>query len=161
MVIVLMGVAGSGKTTIGEALATRLSWPFYDADGFHPAENIEKMSRGIALTDRDRDPWLAAIRNKIDSLVAQNRSAILGCSALKEEYRQRLREGHPEVELVYLTADYSLIHSRIAARPGHFFKKDLLKSQFDDLEEPRRALSVSAAQRPDQIVEEIVRRLSL
>ena len=135
-VILLMGVAGSGKSTMGEALAQEFAWPYRDADSFHPAANIEKMSRGEALTDDDRWPWLDAIAAWIDDRRTLDERGIVSCSALKRVYRDRLLAGRPDVRLVYLQGDKSLIGSRMARREDHFMPTALLDSQFAALEEP-------------------------
>ncbi len=135
-VIVLMGVAGSGKSTIGAALADEFGWPYRDADSFHPQANIAKMSRGEALTDDDRWPWLDAIAAWIDACRNANTCAIVSCSALKRIYRDRLLAGRADVRLVYLEGDRRVIGARMAARQGHFMPTTLLDSQFRTLEEP-------------------------
>lgn len=155
MVIVLIGVAGSGKTTIGQKLAAALGWPFRDADEFHSAANIAKMATGIPLDDDDRRPWLAAIRAYIDERAAKGENAIVTCSALKESYRQVLADGRPEVKLVHLAGRFGLILDRLSHRAGHFMKADMLESQFATLELPTNALVVDIAQPPDAIVAEI------
>lgn len=142
MVVIVMGVTGSGKTTVGERLASELAWPFYDADSFHPPENVARMSRGIPLTDADREPWLAAIRARIDEVVAAGGSAVIGCSALKHAYRRVLGEGQPSVRFVYLRGDEALIGERLRHRVGHFMNPQLLGSQFDTLEEPPPAAAL-------------------
>ena len=159
MVIVLMGVAGSGKTTVGLALAAQLGWTFRDADEFHPPANVDKMSHGIPLTDRDREPWLAAIRAYIDDMLARGDSAVVTCSALKERYRRIVVSDPAQVKLVYLTGDFALIADRLRARHGHFMKPEMLTSQLADLEPPRDALTVDIAQPPDAIAAEIKRAL--
>ena len=161
MVIVLMGVAGSGKTTVGRMLAAQLGWPFRDADEFHPPANVEKMSHGIPLTDRDREPWLAAIRRYIDETLARGGRAVVTCSALKEHYRQIIVADPARVKLVYLTGDLALVAERLRAREGHFMKAGMLSSQFADLEPPRDALTVDVAQSPEAIVTEIRKGLEL
>jgi gluconokinase len=155
MVIVLMGVAGSGKTTVGMELAAQLGWSFRDADEFHPPANVEKMSRSIPLTDRDRAPWLAAIRAHIDDCVARGESAVLTCSALKARYRAVLLGDPARVKLVHLAGRRDLIVARMRARQGHFFKEELLASQFADLEPPADALVVDIAPPPAEIVAQI------
>ena len=155
LVIVLIGVAGSGKTTIGLKLAGALGWPFRDADEFHPAENIAKMSSGIALTDRDRGPWLAAIRAYIDERLGRGESAVLTCSALRESYRQTIVPDPARVKLVHLAGDYRLILERLQHRQGHFMKPEMLKSQFETLEPPQDALVVDVALSPEAIVAQI------
>lgn len=134
--LLVMGVAGSGKSTAGENLAVELGWPFRDADSFHPAANIAKMSAGIPLTDDDRWPWLAAIAAWIDERRDTGAPGIVSCSALKRSYRRILLDGRPDVRLVYLQGDKSLIAGRMARRTGHFMPPALLDSQFATLEEP-------------------------
>jgi gluconokinase len=139
MVIVITGPAGAGKTTVGKRLADALGWAFHDADDFHPPGSVGRMSAGLPLTDADRLPWLAALRDLIERLVQQSTPAVLACSALKEEYRRLLLppEAEPgEVRFVYLRASRPLLARRLATRGGHFFPLELLASQFDDLEEP-------------------------
>ena len=153
---IVMGVSGSGKTTVGNALASELGWDFYDADDFHPPESISKMEDGIALTDSDRAPWLAALHRLIESCLTRNRPGVLACSALKERYRQRLIEGHDEVQLVYLRGSYELIWSRMSARKDHYMKPEMLTSQFEALEAPANALTVDISLPVDEIVQEIL-----
>jgi carbohydrate kinase (thermoresistant glucokinase family) len=155
MVVILMGVAGSGKTTIGTKLATELGWTFRDADEFHPAANVAKMTSGIPLTDTDRGPWLAAIRNHIDACLANGESAVVTCSALRESYRQVLTDGTRRVKLVHLAGDYGLILRRLGERQGHFMRPEMLQSQFATLETPPDALTIDVAQPPEAIVAEI------
>lgn len=152
MILILMGVAGSGKTTIGQLLAQELCWPFYDGDDFHPSANIDKMSRGVALTDEDRVAWLASLRQLIERLLGERRSAIVACSALKQSYRHNLQGEDDEVRFVYLKGDRDLMRQRLERRSGHFMKANLLTSQFETLEEPRGVLTVDAARTPQAIV---------
>lgn len=161
MAILLMGVAGSGKTTVGLKLAAALGWSFRDADDFHPPENVAKMSSGIPLTDRDRAPWLAAIRAHLDTSLARGESAIVTCSALKESYRQTLISDPAKVKLVHLAGDYQTILERLNARQGHFMKPEMLKSQFETLEPPQGALVASITETPDAIVARIRQAFSL
>lgn len=161
MVILVMGVAGSGKTTVGQALARELGWSFADADDFHPPANIAKMSAGHPLDDADRAPWLAAIRAYIDSCLAGGRAAVVTCSALKERYRQVLIGDPQQVRLVYLSGSREVLLSRLSQRTGHFMGPGLLDSQLATLEPPRDALTVDVTPPPDQIVAEIRSRLGV
>jgi len=154
-----MGVVGSGETTVGTLLARKLGWRFADADDFHPAENIRKISQGIPLTDADRAPWLAAMRAAIQQWQSQGKSVVLACSALKHSYREELRAG--DVRFVYLKGDAQLIAQRLHSRRDHFATDSILSSQFADLEEPKDALTVSIAQPPELIAEEIFHKLKL
>ena len=155
-----MGTTGAGKTTIGKLLARQLGWEFDDADSFHPAANIEKMSRGIPLGDADRAPWLAALHNAIAQWIAAGKNVVLACSALKQSYREELSVG-PDVKIVYLKGSYELFALRIHERHGHFAGEGILAGQFADLEEPKDAVTVDASLTPQEIVSEIRRRLAL
>lgn len=152
-----MGVVGAGKTTVGNLLAQKLGWIFADADDFHPAANIEKMSRGVPLDDSDRAPWLKALHDSILRWNAKRNSAVLACSALKRKYRDELRA--PGVQFVYLQGNPELIRERLHSRRGHFATDSILQSQFADLEAPADAINVSIDQTPEAIVDEIVREL--
>ncbi len=156
-----MGVAGSGKTTVGRLLAQDLHWPYHEADSFHSAANKEKMGRGVPLDDADRAPWLAAIRRAIDECVAQGRNAVFSCSALKEQYRRVLAGGLPCVRLVYLTGSRALLAARLAGRSGHYMKPGMLDSQLATLEPPRDALTLDVGPTPEELVAEIRRQLKL
>lgn len=158
MIAVLMGVSGSGKTTVGQALAVRLGWEFLDADDFHPPANREKMARGVPLDDTDREPWLDALAAVLRERRESGRSVVLACSALKETYRDRLRVG-PDVRFVYLKGDFALLRRRLASRHGHYFGPDLLASQLATLEEPASALVVDAGEAPADIVRRIALEL--
>jgi len=163
-VVVVMGVASSGKTSLGERLAERLGWPFRDADSFHPPENVAKMAGGTPLTDEDRKPWLAAIAAWIDDLRATGEHGIVTCSALKRAYRQVIVGDRPDVALVYLKGSRELIGRRMAARQHHFMPPALLDSQFAALEEPgadERPLVVSVEDSKDAIVQDVIDRLGL
>ena len=169
MIILVMGITGSGKTTVGRLLAERLNWEFADADDFHSAANKEKMHSGIPLTDADREPWLLAIRDQIWRWIAANKNGVITCSALKQSYRDLLLspgEGNTaadasDIKIVYLRGSYDLIAERVRARTGHFAGEELLSSQFAALEEPRDAVTIDVNQTPEQIVDEALRRLHL
>jgi gluconokinase len=150
-----MGVAGSGKSTIGRLLASALNWKFYDADDFHSADNVRKMASGIPLTDEDRRPWLTALRNLIAERAERGENAVLACSALKRAYREALTSGNGEVVVIYLKADAELIRERLAHRRGHFMTAQLVESQFETLQEPEDAIVIPAGWPPDRIVESI------
>ncbi len=161
MIILLMGVAGAGKTTVGALLADDLGWLFYDGDAFHPAANVEKMRQNVPLTDADRLPWLTALRRLIDKLVRQETSAVVTCSAIKQAYRDRLLDGPGDARLVYLKGDFALIRERMQTRRSHYFKADLLRSQFDALEEPASGLVIDITQPLEAMVQQIRQALSL
>jgi gluconokinase len=161
MIVIVMGVSGAGKTLIGELLAERLRCAFVDGDVFHSAANKEKMAQGVALTDDDRWPWLAAIRSAIEEKVRAGESLIVGCSALKRAYRDVLRggaQGDGFVRFVYLKGSFELLHERLATRGRHFFNPALLQSQLDTLEEPGEdeAVTVSIELAPDEIVDRVM-----
>jgi gluconokinase len=163
-VLVVMGVSGSGKSTIAAMLAHRLQWIYEDADWFHPKSNVEKMHRGEPLTDEDRWPWLRAIASWIDDTLKAGGHGIIACSALKRTYRDILVHQHRDVRIVFLQGDKELIGRRIAARDGHFMPASLLDSQFAALEEPapdEHPIVVSVAPRPRQIVDDIVKKLDI
>ncbi len=163
-VLVVMGVSGSGKTTVGALLAGRLGWDFAEADDFHPAANIAKMRSGVPLDDADRLPWLNAIAAQIDRWRAEGRNGVVTSSALKRRYRDILVGDRPEVRLVYLKGDRELIARRLAARHGHFMPASLLDSQFANLEEPgpeERPIVVSIGHPPAVLVEQIIAALHL
>jgi len=161
MVIVLMGVCGCGKTTVGKAMSDQLGWPFYDADEFHSAANVAKMEAGQPLTDEDRLPWLQDMANSIDRWTQQRQDAILACSALKSSYRQMLREGQPEIQFVFLTGDQALLEQRMANRKDHYMPAQLLESQLETLEEPVDALVMDFDQPADQIARAICQALNI
>jgi gluconokinase len=161
MVVILMGVSGSGKTTIGRKLADELGWSFYEGDDFHSSASIAKMSQGIPLTDEDRRPWLASLSALISNAMERGENAVLACSALKMAYRQALRGDHSEVVFVYLKADPRLIAERLERRAGHYAKRNLLPSQLATLEEPEDAVTVDASGTPGEIVAALRKRLGI
>jgi gluconokinase len=162
MIVVLMGVSGVGKTTVGEHLAAGLGWTFVEADDFHSTANIEKMRAGVPLTDDDRRPWLRGLRGRIDKACELGENVVLACSALKAEYREYLEQDFPErVCYVYLRASPELIRQRLEDRKGHFMNPDLLESQFETLERPEDQIEVDAAPPPEVIAAEIRGKLGL
>jgi len=154
-ILLLMGVAGSGKTTIGRQLASELNWPYFEADDFHPAANKEKMGSGLPLNDDDRAPWLAAIRGRIDDCIRQGQSAVFTCSALKEKYRSTLMDRAPAVTLVYLAGEPATIEARVRHRASHYMKAEMVQSQFAALEPPAQALTIDIREAPEVIVAKI------
>jgi len=162
MVVVLMGVSGSGKTTVGERLAADLGWAFIEGDDYHPPANVAKMRGGTPLTDADRRPWLAALRRRIDEACAADENLVVACSALKDEYRDFLERDDPAcVRYVYLHGSEAMIRERLAARKGHFMNPDLLRSQFAALEPPAGEVTVDVAPPPAEVAAEVRRRLAL
>jgi gluconokinase len=161
MILVVMGVAGSGKTTIGKLLADRLGWEFIEGDDFHPPENLEKMSRGIPLSDDDRAGWLQTLAWMLIQRLAEKRSAVLACSALKQRYRDLLSVGNPEVNFIFLQGEPELLRNRLHNRPGHFMKTGMLLSQFADLEVPADAFDVDVNLSPEQILRLILMHFEL
>jgi gluconokinase len=162
--LIVMGVSGSGKSTIGEMLAERLGWTFEDGDRFHPAANVAKMSAGHPLTDEDRWPWLQAIADEIDRVCSAGERAVIACSALKRAYRNILVHGRDDVRIVFLDGTQPLIAARLAARKGHFMPPGLLESQFGTLEPPtadENHIIVSIDAPVETIVDDIVRQLGL
>lgn len=157
--IVVMGVSGSGKSTVGRALADALGWSFYDGDDFMPAANVSKMASGTPLTDADRFPWLDILQTLIAQKIGSGQALVLACSSLKQIYRERLRSGNPETIFVHLSGDYDLIKARLEARAAHFMKAAMLQSQFETLELPKGAIVVDVSGTVEEIVENIVRQL--
>jgi gluconokinase len=160
VIVVVMGVTGSGKTTLGVLLARWLGWEFVDADRFHSAANVEKMRQGIALDDADREPWLRSLHEAMEGWAAEHKSMVLACSALKRSYRDELCLGG-ETRFVYLKGSYDLISQRLRQRHGHFASETILASQFAALEEPDDAITVDIDHSQEEIVGEIVRRLGV
>jgi gluconokinase len=160
MILIVMGVVGTGKTTVGRLLADQLHYEFADADHFHPQGNIEKISHGIALSDADREPWLERLREGILKWEENGTHAVLACSALKGSYRNKLKAG-PDVQFVFLRGSAELIAQRLSSRHGHFAGASILASQMADLEEPDDAITVNIAQTPPEIVAEIRQKLDM
>jgi len=154
--VVVMGVSGSGKTTVGRALAGRLGCAFYDADDYHPAANLAKMAAGTPLTDADRAGWLSALAALTGASLARGESGVLACSALREQYRDVLRVEPAGVVFVYLKGDYATLQARMESREGHYMKAPMLRSQFETLEEPADALTMDAGQAPTAIVDHVM-----
>jgi gluconokinase len=156
VIVLVMGVCGCGKTTVGQALANQLGWPFFDADDFHPPANVAKMAKGVALTDADREPWLDRLAAEMRAVARKGRHAVLACSALKESYRRRIAQGlqnpgaegagDAEFRIVYLKGDATTIGPRLALRSGHYMPSSLLASQFAALEEPDDAMVIDIRQ---------------
>jgi gluconokinase len=164
MIVLVGGVAGSGKTTVGVLLADMLQWRFADADAFHSQANIEKMRSGVPLTDADREPWLDAITAWMDERIAAGESAVAGCSALKQRYRDQLLTGQPGARMAFLELSRELAHARLVGRHGHFFTAALMDSQFAELEPPQegpQVIVLDAAESPSQLAAEIATRLGL
>jgi gluconokinase len=155
MIVVVMGVSGSGKTTIGTRLATRLGWAFVEGDDWHPPQNVAKMSAGIPLTDEDRIPWLDRINAELRAREARGENVVVTCSALKQSYRDRLTRGLARWELVFLHGSFELLSQRMAERKHRFMPASLLRSQFDALEPPSKAIAVDVAEPLERSVERI------
>jgi gluconokinase len=163
MVVIIFGVSGAGKTTIGQLLAEELGWRFCEADDFHLQANIEKMREGVPLTDEDRWPWLESLLKRIKRCLGAGENAVLACSALKEAYRRRLRV-NADVKVVFLRGDYELIANQLRQRRRHFMNPALLQSQFADLEEPQPtegAVVIELGRSPCELVQQIKRKLRL
>lgn len=161
MVIIIMGVEGAGKTTIGKMLAEKLGWKFYDADDYHPKRNIDKMRSGIPLNDEDRWPWLKEVGRLINSCFNLNESCIIACSALKRSYREYLKQQNDKIIFVYLKGDKNTISKRLASRKEHFAGTQLLESQLQTLEEPEGVLTCDISIKPKVITDYIIEKLGL
>ncbi|MDZ8051356.1 MAG: gluconokinase [Aulosira sp. ZfuVER01] len=155
MIILVMGVSGSGKTTVGKMLADSLGWTFSDADAFHSPENVEKMRQGIPLSEADRTPWLQDLQTAIKHWLQENKNVVLACSALKDSYRQFLVVDSERIKLVYLKGSYELIQKRLQERQNHYMSDILLTSQFNTLEEPLETIYIDIAESPQAIVQNI------
>ncbi len=163
MIVILFGVSGAGKTTLGQLLADELGWKFYEGDDFHPQANIDKMHAGVPLTDQDRQPWLDSLRELIERCLVAKQNAVLTCSALKKSYRSYLRVNE-QVQFVYLRGSYELVANQLRQRHGHFMNPELLRSQFDALEEPEAAegvITIELGRSPRKLVDEIKKKLGL
>ena len=161
MVVIVMGVSGAGKTTVGHRLAEALGWRFLDADDVHPAANIAKMTAGVALTDEDRAPWLARLRELIREALGRDESLVLACSALKSDYRERLTVDEAHQRWVYLHAPREVLAQRLSLRQGHYMPSSLLDSQLADLQVPEGALSVDVSADPDTVLGRVLAVLGL
>ena len=159
-IIIIMGVAGCGKSTIGAMLALELGWDFYDADDFHSESNRIKMAQNIPLTDEDRASWLDSLRSLIGQNIQNERSIVLACSALKKSYRDTLMI-NDQVEFIYLRGTYEQIEARLLQRSGHFMSAKMLASQFDILEEPQDAVTIDITHTPQEIISVIRKGLAL
>ncbi|BBA79685.1 carbohydrate kinase [cyanobacterium endosymbiont of Rhopalodia gibberula] len=154
-----MGVSGSGKTTIGKQLSYHLEYHFYDADDFHTPENIQKMSKGISLNDKDRQPWLLSLSYLINNLQEHKKNAIIACSSLKKSYRQLLQGNHQDLVWIYLKGSFEQIMERLDKRKEHFMKSQMLKSQFKDLEEPENAIILDISSTTEKIIKQILSKI--
>ena len=162
--LVVMGVSGSGKTTVAELLARQLGWPFMEGDRLHPPANVEKMRQGTPLTDADRTPWLDQIGEELKSWAAAGKSGVLTCSALKRAYRDRIRSARPDVRFIYIKGSEALIEARVAARHHEYMPASLLRSQFDTLQEPtpdEQVVTVDAGGSADEEVAAVIATLNL
>ena len=161
MIVILMGVSGVGKSTVGALLARKTGWPLYDADDFHSPANVEKMRSGIPLTDEDRWPWLDRLNAVLREVDQRHGSALLACSALKQRYRDRLALGLENVRWVHLTGSFELIKQRIDAREGHYMTAKLLESQFAALEAPSDAIIIDVSAEPEPLAAQVYAALGL
>jgi gluconokinase len=161
MIVIVMGVSGSGKSTIGQLLAASLNWDFSDADAFHSVANIEKMNHGIPLSDADRMPWLHRLQSAIAQWLLEDKNVVLACSALKSSYRQILWQDPKRMRLVYLKSSFELLQKRLKQRQNHFMAQSLLQSQFDILEEPEDSIIVDAAKPLAASIQQIRKELGI
>jgi len=158
MIFIIMGVSGSGKSTVGKSVSKELGWKFYEGDEYHPVENVQKMKNGIPLNDEDRLPWLHSLRKIIVDTIEEQENIIISCSALKESYRNILKV-NKQVEFIYLKGNFDLIRERMEKRTDHFFKPELLKSQFETLEEPQEAIEIDISVPAGSTIKDVVNRI--
>ena len=161
VIVIITGVSGAGKTTVGRLLAAELGWDFFEGDDYHPAANIAKMAAGAPLSDADRQPWLDRLEKLIRQLLREGRCGVLACSALKAHYREQLQVDPARVSLVFLSGSFERINRRLQQRPGHFMPVELLHSQFDSLQPPEHVITVSIDQPPEAIVGAIKQQLAM
>ncbi|YAI82696.1 MAG: gluconokinase [cyanobacterium endosymbiont of Rhopalodia sterrenbergii] len=161
MIYIIMGVSGSGKTTVGKQLSFHLDYHFYDADNFHPPENIQKMSRGIPLDDKDRQPWLLSLSRLINNLQQHQENAVIACSSLKKSYRKLLQNNYQDLVWIYLKGSFEQILERLDKRKEHFMTSKMLKSQFKDLEEPDNAIILDIGSTTDQTIKQVLSKIAL
>ncbi|XHU96521.1 MAG: gluconokinase [cyanobacterium endosymbiont of Rhopalodia gibba] len=160
MIYIIMGVSGSGKTTIGKQLSCHLDYHFYDADDFHPPENIQKMSYKIPLNDQDRQPWLLSLSHLINNLQQHEKNAVIACSSLKKSYRELLQGNHQDLVWIYLKGSFEQILERLDKRKEHFMKSQMLKSQFKDLEEPDNAIILDIGSTTEKIIKQVLSKIT-
>lgn len=161
MIVVVMGVSGSGKSTVGRLLAKRLGWKYYEGDEYHSAGNVAKMSKGISLTDEDRQPWLERLRRAMDACARNGSNAVFACSALRDRYRTFLAAGKVNIRFVYLKGDASIIRERMNSRSSHYMRAEMLDSQIASLEEPDNAIVADIRYSPQDIASHITRELGI
>jgi gluconokinase len=154
-----MGVSGSGKTTVAKAVSNKFGWKYYEGDEYHPAENVEKMKNWIPLNDEDRLPWLLSLRKVVEEAISKRENIVISCSALKEAYRKILKVSE-EVKFIYLKGSYDLIRKRMEERIPHFFKPEMLKSQFDVLEEPQQAIEIDISKSSESIIGDVIDKIN-
>ncbi len=159
MIFIVMGVSGSGKTTVAKAVSNKFGWKYYEGDEYHPAENVEKMKNWIPLNDEDRLPWLLSLRKVIEEAISKRENIVISCSALKEAYRKILKVSE-EVKFIYLKGSYDLIRKRMEERIPHFFKPEMLKSQFDVLKEPQQAIEIDISKSSESIIGDLIDKIN-
>ncbi|MGD1006429.1 MAG: gluconokinase [Ignavibacteriaceae bacterium] len=159
MIFIVMGVSGSGKTTVAKAVSNKFGWKYYEGDEYHPAENVEKMKNWIPLNDEDRLPWLLSLRKVVEEAISKRENIVISCSALKEAYRKILKVSE-EVKFIYLKGSYDLIRKRMEERIPHFFKPEMLKSQFDVLEEPQQAIEIDISKSSESIIGDVIDKIN-